>query len=96
MARWRNHFYQLFNENRVKVLRHIKIHTAEPLVHKSSAFEFETDIKKLKSLISPGIDQIPAELIKAGIKKFALRSINLLIIFGIRRNDLKNGRSRLL
>jgi len=31
-----------------------------------SAFEFELAIEKLKSYKSPGIDQIPAEMIKAG------------------------------
>ena len=34
------------------------------------------------------------ELIKAGVEKFALTSINLLIIFGIRRNCLRSGRRR--
>jgi hypothetical protein len=43
--------------------------------------------------MSPGIDQISAEFINAGVEKFALRSINVLIVFEIRRNCLKNGRS---
>ena len=43
-----------------------KKHTAEPLVPEPSASEFELAIEKLKSDNSPGIDQIPAELIKAG------------------------------
>jgi hypothetical protein len=41
-------------------------HTAELLVPKPSTFEVEWAIKKLKSHKSPGIDQIPAELIKEG------------------------------
>ena len=45
-------------------VRQAEIHTAEPLVSEPSAFEFA--IEKLKSHKSPGIDQIPAELIKAG------------------------------
>jgi len=49
--------------------------------------------EKLKSHKSPGIDQIPAELIKAGVEKFTMRSINLLFLFGIRRNCLRSGRS---
>jgi hypothetical protein len=44
----------------------------------------------------PGVDQIPAELIKAGVKQFTLRSINLLILFGIRRICLRSGRSQTL
>jgi hypothetical protein len=36
---------------------------------------------------SPGTDHILAELM-LGVEKFALRSINLLILFEIRRNYL--------
>jgi len=50
----------------VKDVRQAEIHTAEPLVPEPSAAEFELAINKLKSHKSPGIDQIPAELIKAG------------------------------
>ena len=44
----------------------IEIPTADPLVPEPSAFEDELAIDKLKSRKSPGIDEIPAELIKAG------------------------------
>jgi len=47
-------------------VRQTEIHTAEPLVSESSVFEFEMFIEKLKRHKSPGIDQIPKELIKAG------------------------------
>jgi len=70
-----------------------ELHTAEPLVPGPSAFEIEMAIEKLKSHNSPGIYQIPAELIKAGGRKFALRSINLLFLFGIRKDCLKSGRN---
>ena len=46
-------------------VRQTEIHTAEPLVTEPSPSEFELAIEKLKSLKSPGIDQMPAELIKA-------------------------------
>jgi len=42
-----------------------EIHTAEPPVPELSAFEVELAIEKLKSHKSPGVDKIPAELIKA-------------------------------
>jgi hypothetical protein len=48
------------------VVRQREIHTAEPLVPELSAFKFEMAIENLRSHKSPGIEQIPAELIKAG------------------------------
>jgi hypothetical protein len=52
-------------------------------------------IEKLKSHKSPGIDQTPAELLKAGGRTFRCAIHKLIILFGIRRNCLKSGRSRL-
>jgi len=69
LARWRNHFSQLLNIREVNDIRQTEIHTAEPLVTKPSAFESELNIVKLKSHKFPGIDQIPAELIKAVSRK---------------------------
>ena len=56
LSRWRDHFSQLLTE----------ISTTEPLVPEQSAFEVEMAVVKLKSHNSPGIDQIPTGLIKAG------------------------------
>ena len=70
-------------------------YTAEPLVPELSAFEVELANEKLNSHQSRGIDEIPAEL-RQGVEQFALRSINLLFLFGIRRNCLRSGRSRSL
>ena len=58
-----------------------------------SAFEVELAIEKLKNYKSPGIDQIPAELIKAG-GRIICCEIHILFLFGIRRKCLMNGRSR--
>ena len=44
-----------------------------------SAFEVELAIEKLKNDKSPGIDQIPAELIKAGGRKICCEIHNLII-----------------
>ena len=66
VVRWRNYLSQLFNVHGVKDVGQAEIHSAEPLVPEPSAFEIELAIGKLKSHKSPGIDEIPAELIKAG------------------------------
>ena len=94
VARWRNYFSQLFNVHGVKDVGQAGIHTAEPLVPEPSASEVELGIDKLKSYKSPGVDQIPAELIKAGGRTICLEIHNLLLLFGRRRNCLKSGRSR--
>ena len=65
VARWRKYFSQLFNVHGVKDVGQAEIHTGEPLVPEPSASEVELAIDKLKSDKSPGIDEIPAELIKA-------------------------------
>jgi hypothetical protein len=54
-------------------LGQIEIHTQEP-----SAFEVEMANENLKRHGSPGIVQIPAQLVQTGIEQFILRSINLL------------------
>jgi len=72
VARWRNYFSQLFNVHGVKNIGQAEMHTAEPLVPEPSASEVGPAIDKLKSHKSPGIDQIPAQLIKAGGRKICL------------------------
>ena len=97
LARWRNHFSQLFNVSGVTGVKQTEKHTVEPLVPEPSALEVEMAIEKLKRhKSSSGIDKIPAELIKADVEQFDLRSINLLILFEIRRNCLRSGKSHSL
>jgi len=78
VARWRNYISQLFNVHGVKDVGQVEIHTAEPLVHEPSASEVELAIDKLKSHKSPGIDQIPAELIKAESRTICLEIQKLI------------------
>ena len=66
LASCRNHFLQLLNVYGVNDVRQIEIQTAEPLLPEPSTFKAEMAIEKLKRHRSPGIDQIPAELIKTG------------------------------
>ena len=66
LAWWRNHFFQLLKVHGVNDVRHMEIHTSEPLVPEPSAFEVEMAIEMIKRHKSPDVDQIPAKLIKAG------------------------------
>jgi len=67
LASWRDHFSQLLNVFGVNDVRQTELYTSYPLLAELSAFEFKKATEKLKeSNKSPGIDQIPAELIKAG------------------------------
>jgi hypothetical protein len=58
-------FPQLLKVHNASDIRHIEIHTAEPLVPGPSRLEVEIAIAKLKYK-SPGNDQILAELFQAG------------------------------
>ena len=80
VARGRNYFSQLFNVHGVKDVGQVEVPTADPLVPEPSAFEVELAIDKLKSRKSTGIDEIPAELIKAGGGTICLE-IHKLITF---------------
>jgi hypothetical protein len=66
LNRWKNYFCQLLNVHGAAAVRQNEIHTAELFVPQPSASEDEVAIGKLKRYKSPGVDQIPAELIQAG------------------------------
>jgi len=79
LSRWRKYFFQLLNVHGVNDVRQTEIHTTEHLVPQPSAFEVEMAIEELKSHKSPGIDQIPAELIKTGGRKIPYEIYKLII-----------------
>jgi hypothetical protein len=64
--RWKNYFCQLLNVHGVSCVRQTEMHTAELFGPQPTASEGEVAIGKLKSCKSPGVDQIPAELIQVG------------------------------
>jgi hypothetical protein len=61
---WKYFFNQVLNIQGIDDIRQVDILKAEPLVSEPNLVEVEIAIGKLKSYKSPGIDQIPAELIK--------------------------------
>jgi len=65
------------------------------LIHRTHFSNLSAEIIRTCSVLlfkSPGIDHIPAEL-RQGEEQFAMRSIKLLFLFGIRRICLRGGRS---
>ena len=88
MTRWRNYFSQLLNVHGAKEVRQAEIHTAGPLMPEPSDFEVELAIEKLKSHKSPGIDQIPEELIKAGSRTIRCAIHKLIISIWIKEELL--------
>jgi hypothetical protein len=66
LKRWNNYFCQLLNVYGVGGVRQNEVHTAEPFVPEPSALEIEVAIGKMRRYNSPGVTQIPAELIQAG------------------------------
>jgi len=64
------------------------MHAAEPLVPELSAFEVELAIEKLKSHKSPGIDQILAELMKAGGRTICCEIHKLVINYIWNKEEL--------
>jgi hypothetical protein len=79
IVRWKNYFSQILNVHGVIEVRQAEIHIAEPLVPEPSALEMELIIEKLKSHKSPGIDQIPAKLSKAGVRTIRCAILKLII-----------------
>jgi hypothetical protein len=67
------------NVHGVNDVRQAEIHITETQVPKKSAFEVELVTEKLKSHKSLGIDQIPAEFIKAGDRTIGYEIHKLII-----------------
>jgi hypothetical protein len=65
LNRWKNYFRQLLNVHEACGARQTEMHTAAPFVPKLRAFEFEITIGGLKKNRSPGVNQVPKELIQA-------------------------------
>jgi hypothetical protein len=96
LSRWKNYFSQLLNVHKFSDIRQTDIHTAVPLVRDPSPFENEIVIAVLKKYKSPAVIKFRQDLLKQEVKHYSLRSINSLILFGIKKNWLISGRSSLL
>jgi hypothetical protein len=82
----RKYFSKLLNVRGVNDDRQTEIHTAERLVPEPSASEVEWAIENLKCHKSPGIHQIPAELIEAGVRTISCEIHKLIISIGNKKD----------
>jgi hypothetical protein len=96
LAAWRNYFSQRLNVRGDNDVRQNEIHTAKPLVPEPSALQVEMAIESLKGSNHQVLIRFQQNLLKQEVVKFAVISINLLILFGIRRNCLSIGKSQSL
>jgi hypothetical protein len=78
LNKWKNYFCQLLNVHGAGGVMQTEMHTAEPFVPQPSASEIEAAAGKMKRYESPGVDQIPAELIQGGRETLRWRFISLL------------------
>jgi hypothetical protein len=79
--KWKNYFRELLNVHGAGSVRQTEMHTAEPFVPEHSASETEAAVGKLEMYKSPGVDQIPAEIIQAEGKTFRseIHKLNKLV-----------------
>jgi len=68
LTRWRNHFSYLLNVHGVNIVRQAELRITQRTVSEQCAFEVEMATGMLKRHRSPDINQIPAEMNKAGGK----------------------------
>jgi hypothetical protein len=74
----------------------LQVHTTEPLVHGPIPLEVEIAVVKLKSIDRQVVIKFWQNQFKQEVNYYCLRSINSLILFGIRKNCLISRRRLLL
>jgi hypothetical protein len=85
-----SHCCQFLNIHGFSVVKPAEIHKLGPPVPEPSASEVEMAAEKLKRCKSLGTDQTAAELMTAYMSvQCVRRSVNILIVFGIRKNSLQ-------
>jgi hypothetical protein len=94
--RWKNYFSQLMNVSSISDVKQIEIHTAEPSVPDPSHFEIKITIAKLKYINHQVVIKFQKSWFKQEVKHYCMRSINSLVLFGIRKNCMISRRSLLL
>jgi hypothetical protein len=95
LNRWKKYFCQLLNIHGAGGVRQPEMHTAEPFVPQPSDTAVGVAIGKLKKCKSPGVDQIPAELIQAGRETLHSRVHKVIMLSVTKKICLTSGNSLL-
>jgi len=94
LVMWWNHFSLLFSVHGVNYLRQAKIHRAQQIRPEVNAFEVEMVTETVRSHITRYWSN-PSSIDKGtAVEQFTMRSINIFILFGIRRICWRKGRSQ--
>jgi hypothetical protein len=81
LNRWKNYSCQLLNVHGAGGVRQTEMHVAKPFLPEPSASGIEVAVGKPGRYTSPGVDQIPAELIQAGGETLHLEIHKLKLIW---------------
>jgi hypothetical protein len=94
LIRWKKYSYfaELFNVQRFSDVRQIEMHTDEPLVPDPTL----SGVENRRGIYHQSVTKFRQNWFKQEMKHYGLKSINSLILFGIRKNFLFSGRSLLL
>jgi hypothetical protein len=93
---WKNYFSQLLNVHRVNDVKEIEVHTSGPLIPEPRPFEFNIAIENMKFINRQVLACSGRIDTSRDVKYCVMRSISLIILFGIRKNWLSSGISLLL
>jgi hypothetical protein len=96
LIKWKNYFSRLLIVHNVSDVRQIEVHMAEPLALGPSRFEVEIALQSLKSINHQVMIKFRHNLFSQESKCYCPQPTSSLILFGIRKNCLINGRSLLL
>ena len=94
MARWRNYFSQQLNVHEDNDVRQAEIHSRTTSAWSKCLWGWVGYWNAKKITNHQVLIRSQQNWLKQGVGQFAVRFINLLFLFGIRMNCLKNGRSQ--
>jgi hypothetical protein len=91
-----NYSCQVLNAHGFSYIKQTKVHTAEPLVPEPGSLDVDITIEKLKRINHQILNKFRQNCSNQEVIYHVLKSTDLLILFGIRKNCHSSGRNLLL